>query len=90
MVKLCEYSPAYQAKIMDAVVFMFEEQHMDFNRIAFELNLKYWIVVEAYKQAKADELIQRGESKRIVLQGLFFFLRKICIIFYEGNNPQNL
>ena len=36
MVKLCEYSPAYQAKIMNAVVFMFEEQHMDFNRIAFE------------------------------------------------------
>lgn len=57
MVRLCEYSPAYQAKIMNAVVFMFEEQHMDFNRIAFELNLKYWIVVEAYKQAKADELI---------------------------------
>ena len=57
MVKLCEYSPAYQAKIMNAVVFMFEEQHMDFNRIAFELNLKCWIVVEAYKQAKADELI---------------------------------
>lgn len=57
MVKFCEYSPAYQAKIMDAVVFMFEEQRMDFNRIAFELNVKYWIVVEAYKQAKADELI---------------------------------
>ena len=57
MVKFCEYSPAYQAKIMDAVVYMFEEQHMDFSRIAFELNLKYWIVVEAYKQAKADELI---------------------------------
>lgn len=73
MVKLCEYSPKYQAKIMDAVVFMFEEQHMDFNRIAFELNLKYWIVVEAYKQAKEDELIQKGESKRIVLQWLFFF-----------------
>lgn len=89
MVKLCEYSPKYQAKIMDAVVFMFEEQHMDFNRIAFELNLKYWIVVEAYKQAKADELIQKGEFKRMVLQGLFF-LRKICIIFYEGNNSQNL
>ena len=45
MVKLCEYSPKYQAKIMDAAMYMFEEQHMDFNRIAFELNLKYWIVV---------------------------------------------
>ena len=72
MVKLCEYSPAYQAKIMDAVVFMFEEQHMDFNRIAFELNLKYWIVVEAYKQAKADELIRKANLKEWSYKGYSF------------------
>lgn len=57
MVKLCEYSPKCQAKIIDAVTYMSEERHMDFDRIAFELNLKYWIVVEAYKEGKKNDLI---------------------------------
>ena len=72
MVKLCEYSPKCQSKIIDAVTYMFEERHMDFDRIAFELNLKYWIVVEAYKEGKKNDLIQKGNFKEQSRKGYSF------------------